>query len=247
MSDQTAFEREVDEDVRQDQLTQLWNAYGAWLIGGIVGAIGVSALVLVYQNWMQGEREAASDAFTAALTQAQEAAPEQGLAAIRAAGEAAPAGYRLLAQFEEAELLADQDNLDGAVAVYDAIARDGDQEQVFRSLAALKASYLLADTAEPSALLARLTPQRDAANPWNAFVRELEGLAHLRAGDQAAALSVFQALADDLETPAGLRARAGQMREFLAGGTQTAAAEAAVVNEGTGTQMTGGAAEGNDP
>ncbi len=217
MTDQTAFEREVDEDVRNARLESIWRSYGPAIIGGVVGAIALSAGWLGYQSWQAGRQAAASDNYRIAeeVLTAEGATPEA-LAAFRELDDG-PDGYALLARFRQAALLEDTANVSAAVGLYDEIAADNGVGRIYRGLAALKAAYLVADDSDPDALRDRLAPQLRDDNPWAAFARELDALAQMRAGAFDAARESYQLVSDDESAPQGLRSRASQMVEFLSG------------------------------
>ncbi len=234
MTDQTAFEREVDEDVRNERLEQVWKTYGPWVIGGVAAAIALSAAYLVYDGWRQNQLVSASDTFERAITLIEDGDPAEALTALSGLTDA-PGGYGLLARFEQAAVLAETANTDRAVEAFDAIAQDGSLDPVMRSLAALKATYLLADQAEPAELLARIRPQLDPDNPWAPFARELGALAHLRQNDFQSALNEYRLITENTSVPQNLRGRAEQMSTFLEGAVATAGGltEPAPVDQGT--------------
>ena len=45
--------REVDEEVRKDRALTLWNRYGRFLIGGVVGVVAATA---AWQGWTQASK-----------------------------------------------------------------------------------------------------------------------------------------------------------------------------------------------
>lgn len=215
MSDPTLFEREVEEDLRQDQLTRLWKTYGPWMLAGVVGALGISAGVIFYQNQQASAQAQSSAAYEAALNTIRDGAPMEGLAAFRVLGEQG-GGYGALARLREASLLSTEAEIDAAVRAYEAIASDGSVDRVLRDLAALKASYLQADREDPETFAARIAAQRRPDNAWSPFLTELSALADMRRGDRTAAYGAFAVLRDDPDAPSGLRTRAEQLAAFLA-------------------------------
>ncbi len=103
------------------------------------------------------------------------------------------AGYRVLARLREAAELAPTDRA-AAVNAYDAIAADGSAGQVIHDLAAVRAGYLLVDSAPYSELLSRLEPLTAAdrtfppqrARDFGALGLEVAAISRPRAMDRHA-------------------------------------------------------------
>ena len=48
--DNEAFLREVDDELRRDELQSFWKRWGRWLVGGIIAALALFAAYLWWQN-----------------------------------------------------------------------------------------------------------------------------------------------------------------------------------------------------
>jgi hypothetical protein len=125
-------------------------------------------------------------------------------------------GHATLARLEEAALKARTGDVDGAVALYSALAADGSVDPVYRDVATLLAAQYGLKNGDPKAIIAQLAPLTAADGPWHPSALELTALAELKSGDKAAARATFQRIADDLKAPQGLRARATEMLTALA-------------------------------
>jgi hypothetical protein len=123
----------------------------------------------------------------------------------------AGAGYATLADLSAASLEGQRGDIDGALARYDALAANASADKSFRDLATLLGAYYRVDREPLASLRQRLQPLTADDNVWRYSARELVGLAEIKAGDQAAARTSFQKLADDPMAPAGVRARAAEM------------------------------------
>ena len=62
MSDDS-FIREVDEELRQDQFKSLWDRFGAYILGGAILVVLVTAAVVAYRYWDETRANAAGDKF----------------------------------------------------------------------------------------------------------------------------------------------------------------------------------------
>jgi len=208
--------QEVEEDLRRDRYERLAKKYGVFVIAGFVLIVAGTAGYVLWKNWHQAQLQAD----TLKLAEAVElAAPSaNGPAAVEALDKVATgtrAGPSGLARFYEAGVKARGGDGAGAVALYDAIARDGATLPLYRDLASLQSVQLQINTGDPAALTERLGPLTADGNPWRYSARELTALLAARGGDKARAKTLFQQLADDNGSPTGLRARAAELAAFF--------------------------------
>ncbi len=215
MSDPTLFEREVEEDLRQDRIVHLWRTYGPPTLIGIVIALAASAGYVYYEDRQADAKANASAAYVTALEGLETAATPDAIIQLEGL-EKTSGAYGALARMHRANLLSQNAEIDAAVALYERIARDSATDQVLRDLAALKASYLQADREDPDAFATRIERQRRDDNVWLPFVKELAALADLERGYRAGAQTAFAQLSLDPAAPAGLRNRARQLAASLA-------------------------------
>jgi hypothetical protein len=206
---------EVDEEVRREQLKKLWESYGNYLIAlCLVIVAGVGAWR--GYEWWQGKQAARSGAaFEQAVELAEGGKHQESEAAFAKLAADGTAGYRILARLREAAQLAPTDRK-AAVQAYDDIAADKNAGQVIQDLAAVRAGYLLVDTAPYSELLARLEPLTAADRTFRHTAREILALSAWKAGDMVAARKWTDMIMADPQTPAGTRSRAEVLSELIA-------------------------------
>ena len=206
--------REVDEDLRRDKYALLWKKYGTLVL---VGPWSSSARPRArrWRDHQQSVRQKDGDRYAAAAALADSGKTDQAIIAFTALADDATPGYRTLARLREAALLAKKGDVKGAVAVYDALAKDDGTEKAFRDLAVLLATMASLDTGDPAALIERIQPLTGEANPWRYSALELTALLDERAGKKKEARDIYTRLADDAEAPGGIRVRARQMLGVL--------------------------------
>ncbi len=210
--------REVDEELKQEQLHALWKKHGNLMVGcAAILVIGVAG----WQGWTawDAKRRAESGAaFSAALQVLQQGNREDALAQLGKVAADGSAGYQVLADFKLADLkLADGDR-DGAIALLERVAAGG-AEDVYRDMARLKAAYLKLDGgADPAAVEASVASLAVESSPWRHSAREIQALAAAKRGDAAKAGELFGKIADDPAAPQGMRARAAEMLAAVGGG-----------------------------
>jgi Uncharacterized protein conserved in bacteria len=225
MSNENIF-REIDEELRSDRMRAMWRRFAPFVIGG---AIAIVVLVAANEGWSwytKSQSSQASQELYAALDTAGRgdlAAAQTQLDQLAADGSG---GYPVLAEFRKAALLAEQGDVQGAVAAYDALANSQSNMRL-RELALLLAGNLLVDGGTLAEVEARLGTLATDDSAMRRVARELLGLAQYKAGDFAAAEASFQAVLDDPLATSSLRNRmAYYMAQMLSEGTVSATSEA---------------------
>jgi hypothetical protein len=207
--------REIDEELRRDNLLKVWKRYGTYIIGVAALIVAATGGYVAWQKYEEGRRFDQSRAYQGALSLAQSDPKAAAEAMEKLGGGGAP--YGMLARFQEGALKARQGDTAGALATYDALSKDSGISQVFRDAATILYATQALDTADPKALIERLTPLSAPTSAWRHSALELTGLAAQRAGDTARARDIFTALKDDTEAPAGVRGRAAEILAALQG------------------------------
>ena len=207
--------KEVDEDLRRENLEKLWKKYGFQIVGLAAAVVLGVAGVQGWQAYDLDRRGKLSDRYGAALELAQGGETTVGLDAMIDLSEASGGGYAGLAAFEEARLRVESGDTGGAIEVWDRIAEGSGLGPGFKEAATLFSILHQIDSGNPAALRARLQPLATDSQPFRFTARELLALIALGEGDAAAARALYTKISDDREAPAGLRQRAAQMLAAL--------------------------------
>ncbi len=206
--------REVDEEVRQEQYLKLWKQYGVYIAGVVLTIVLITVGVVFWLDIQESKREADGEALLTAIAASQER-PDEALDRLaNLAAEGTP-GYRLLARLREGALLAERGDVRSAVAVYDALAADSGQDQIYRDLAKVLAVSHGMSIMDRGEVADRLASVAQDDNPWRYSARELVATAIMASGDTAAAREAYRALVDDVQAPSGVRARSAEMLAIL--------------------------------
>jgi hypothetical protein len=203
-----ALSREVDEELRREQLAKLWERYGTYMIGAAV------ALVLAVAGYKWNEQrqitaaEAAGARFEAATNLVADGKAEEATRAFTEMARDAPSGYAALASLKAAGGLAAAGKKAEAVAAYDALARDSSADRMLRDFARLQAAALKVGEADFTEMQNRLTPLVGDKAPWRFPARELMAMAALKAGKPEEARTMLEPMIGDPAVPASLAERA---------------------------------------
>ena len=205
---------EVDEDVRRDQLKRLWDRYSVFIVAAALLVIAAVGGWRGYQYLEAKKAAEAGAAFDRAVELAEQNKHSEAEAAFNSLAATAPSGYRMLARLRAAAEVASHDP-QAAVKLYDDIAADHSVGVLEQELAKVRAAGLLLETTTYPNMLQRLEPSTVAGATFRHTARELLALSAWHANDATAARKWLDLIANDAETPPGLRSRAEALQALL--------------------------------
>lgn len=209
------FMREVDEELRRDQLMGFWTRYGRWVVVLVVVAL------LAFGGWLYWQHRRTVEAGEQGVAYAK--AIEE-LAANRAAAAKGPLaelaksdseGYSAMARFVEGDVLLQANDLKGAAAKFAAIAADTTLDQPYRDLALVRQTAAEYDTLPPAKVVERLGSLATKDSPWFGSAGEMVGVAYIRMNKRAEAGRLFGEIAGTESVPQTIRQRAVQLAGVL--------------------------------
>jgi hypothetical protein len=205
---------EVDEEVRRDQLKKLWDKYSIHLIALMLLIVAGVAGWRGYEYLEAQKAAEAGAAFEQAVELSEQGKHAEAEAAFAALAAKAPSGYRTLALLRAAAEAASRDPK-AAAKMYDDIAADRSANAEQKELAKLRAAGLLVDSAGYGEIHQRLEALTGAGATFRHSARELLALSAWHNNDMTAARKWLDAIAEDGETPPGLRSRAEALTALL--------------------------------
>ena len=205
---------EVDEEVRREQFKKLWDRYSIYFIGLMVLIVAAAAGWQGYRYFEAKKAAEAGAAFEKAVELSEQDKHAEAEAAFNELTAKAPSGYRTLARLRAAAEAASRDPK-AAAKLYDDIAADRSIGGEWQDLAKLRAAGLLVDSASYADMQQRLESSAAPKSTFRHSAREMLALSAWRNNDTAAARKWLDAIAEDGETPAGLRSRAEALQALL--------------------------------
>lgn len=201
------FEREVEEELRNDQLKKLWNEYGTYVVGAVAAfIIGIGVYQQVRHSQLVAS-QAAGAQYEAARQLVTGNKPAEAASAFAGIAKTGPKGYATLARLQQAATDAAADKTAEAVAGYEAVASDTSGDPILRDLARLQAASLRLDAGDWTEMQNRLTPLVDERNAFRANARELLGLAARKASRTEDARKLFLQVLGDAKASKPLKDR----------------------------------------
>jgi hypothetical protein len=205
---------EVDEEVRRDQLKKLWDQYSIYIIALAVLIIAGVGGWRGYQYLEAKKAAEAGAAFDRAAELADQNKHAEAEAAFADLAAKAPSGYRILARLRTAAEVAARDKT-AAAKMFDDIAADSSVAAPERDLARVRAAQLLLESTTYPNMLQRLEPAAAKDGAFRHSARELLALSAWRANDATATRQWLDMIANDGDTPPGLRSRAEALQALL--------------------------------
>jgi hypothetical protein len=216
VKDDDSFFREVNEELRSDQLRFVWKRYGKILIGAAAIIVLGTAGYRAYDYWDEHNASQSGDRFIAALQLASENKNDEALAALSAIEKDGTGSYPVLAKLRAASVQANKGDAAGAVAALTDISNDGKAPQAIRDLAKLRAAWLLIDTGTYEQVAAQAEGMTAQGQMLANSAREAMGLSAYKAGNMPQAKQWFKQIADDATAPRNVANRAQIMLDNIA-------------------------------
>jgi hypothetical protein len=205
---------EVDEEVRREQLKKLWDKYSLYFIALMVLVVAAVGGWRGYQYLEAKKAAEAGAVFEKAVELSEQGKHAEAETAFADLAAKAPSGYRTLARLRAAAEASARDPK-AAAKMYDDIAADGSVGSEWRDLARIRAAGLLVDSASYADIQQRLETSADPKSTFRHSAREILALSAWRNNDMTAARKWVDAIAEDGETPPGLRSRAEALQALL--------------------------------
>ncbi len=239
--------REVSEDLRREQLRQLWKRFGKYLIGAAVLIVVIVAGYQILQSVQQGKQRDSGDRYQAALDLYRDGDLDGAAQSLLALVSDGYGDYPTLSLMALANVRAEQGDTSGAVEAFDQVAADNDAPLELRDTAKLRAASLLVDTASLQDIQSRLSEFTTSGNPYRILAVETLALSAIAAGQyEQAGQYVVQMVQDPFAndtTNSRAQVLFAYVTAHLPAGGATAPAAAAETPAGFAAGASGAAAE----
>jgi hypothetical protein len=212
------FIREVDEELRRDQLARLWRRYSGAVVGFAVLVVVGTAAKVGWDHWQQRTLAAEAQRFAAAEQLLAAAKPDEAAGAFAAIAAEGGTGYAALARLNEAEAKLALKDEAGALVALSQLGQGGVDDPLLRDLGTILAASREVDTGDPAELTRRLEPLAAGDSPWRHGARELLAVVAIRAGDLDRAKKLLEELSREVGVPPSQQQRAQELLQAIGGG-----------------------------
>ncbi|WP_292082505.1 tetratricopeptide repeat protein [Brevundimonas sp. UBA7506] len=204
-------------------MARTWLPIGAGLLAvALVAALGWWG----WQSYVTNQADKASAAYDRGMIALQANNPSGADAAFAEAAKSGNGAYKALALMQQAGIAVSANKTEDAVKLFDDAAKAAG-DPIIADAAAIKAVFLLMDTAPLADIQKRLEPLANDKRPLHAFAQEAQAMALLQHGKTAEARQIFVQLQLGQNVPDDIRQRAQAGVQAVDAGT--AAGLAAIV------------------
>ena len=214
-----AFLREVDEEVRRDQMVDIWRNYGRLIIGAVIAGLLIFAGVMGWRSYTNGQQEAQSLKLQQAFDSLAAGDAKAAQPTIDDLAKNGGVGYGSIARMLQANALLVAGNTKAAAAKYGEVANDASVGQPIRDLALIRQTFTEFDTLPPQTIIDRLKPLTTKDSAWLGSAGEMVAMAYLRLNKPAEARAMFKTIAGAEQVPDSIRQRAVQAVDSVDAGT----------------------------
>lgn len=209
------FFKEVEENLRRDQLQSFFKTYAGWVIGAVILFLAAVGGWIYWEQQQRQQSAAQSEELHAVFgdiaDQQMKTVPQR----LDKLDDSPNDIVKASAILAEAAVALDKNDRAAALAKYRQVAGDKGLPRAYRDLGTIRATALEFDAIAPEQVIARLEPLAKAGNPWFGSAGEMTALAYLKQGKKAEAGRMFAAVAADTQVPPTIRSRAVQIAGTL--------------------------------
>jgi hypothetical protein len=209
--------REVEEELRRDQMHKIWKRYNGLILGAAVLIVLAVAGYKMLENHRITAAETGGAEFTAAENLSDQKKKDEADKAFKAIAESGPAGYAALAKLQLAGAQAKEGKTADAVATYDSLAKQTGADDLLKNFAQLQAASLRMADADYDEIQNRLTPLIAEDAPFAKSARELLGVAAFKAKKFDDARKYLEPLLVDPNVPDDTQERVKVIMSGIAG------------------------------
>lgn len=213
--DGETFLREVDEELRREQMGHFMKRYGWWLLAAFVALLAGIAGWLWWQARAEAEAGKQGEALTAALDSLEAGNRNAARPKLDELANSDLPGYRAAALFARANAETAAGNAPAAIATLRGIAGNQEFDEIYRQAALVRHTQLEFDTLPPQQVVQRMAPLSQPGSPWLGSAGEMLGIAYLKLRRPDLAGPVFARIGRDENVPNSIRTRAVQMAGSL--------------------------------
>jgi len=209
------FVREVDEAVRQEDVTSFARKYGLPIGVALVVILLAFGGYLFWDNRQEQQLEQGSEELIGALDELEAGNRDLANTELAALADSDNKGAAAMAAMLRAGIALEENRTEDAVALYTGLIDNSDTPSELRDLALIRLMTARFDAVEPQEVIERVGPLAVPDNAYFGSAGELVAFAYLKQNkpDQAGPLLV--AIAKDDEVPQSIRARTRQLAGLL--------------------------------
>jgi hypothetical protein len=205
-----AFLREVDEELRRDQIVGVWTQHGRLIVAAMIAGLVLFAAILGWQYWSRSAAEKQAVTLQTAYDSLAANKPADAKAPLAELGTSGAPGYSAVARLTQANQLFTSGKTKEAAAQFGSVAGDTKVGKPIRDYALIRQTNIEFDTLAPQVVIDRLKPLAVKESAWLGSAGEMVAMAYLRLNKPNEARAMFKTIAETDSVPESIRQRAVQ-------------------------------------
>ena len=210
-----ALLREVIDDVKNEQLQQIWNKYGLYIIIGVALILTATISLESLKSWREQKNQELSDSYSIALSLHNQGRLDESLDLYNSLASRDSGIYDDLAKMQIANVYFEQGKINDAINVLDLMTKSSDTVDQMKKIATLKLiSYKLDNNSsaeEISNLIATISDDEESSD----IAKEMLAMLYVRENDLIKAKEEYQKIIASGSAPDTLKSRALDMINLL--------------------------------
>tara|TARA_B100001996_G_C18531945_1_gene543423 strand:+ start:7 stop:642 length:636 start_codon:yes stop_codon:yes gene_type:complete len=203
--------RQVDEDLRKDNLLGIWKSYGLYIIGLILIILISLAAYQYYLFNTKLKNEAIVEKYVDAATEGN---INKSIDQLIELDESKNSFMKGLAKLKRAELYFTNSEKDTALKLLESIYNDKNLGRIIRDLALYKYLMVQLDFLDKDLYLKIIDSNDLQESKFKYHFKELKGLKLLIEGDISNSLEIFESIISDDSSPVDIRTRSEKFIEI---------------------------------
>ena len=210
-----SFVREVDENLRRDQLRDMAKSHGKWIVVAVILLLVAVGGFLFWQDRQKQQVAEQTEALSRAIDKIGEGTVKGAASDLQPLSNASNDVVRASSELARAAVALRQNDRKTALDIYKRIAADEGMPQPYRDLATVRGTMIEYDQMKTDEIIGRLSPMAEPGKPFFGTAGEMVALARLAKGDRNGAGQMFARIAGDRQVPESIRSRAIQFAGSL--------------------------------
>lgn len=216
-SQQNAFIREVNEEVRTEKAILFWNKYKYYIISVIVLVLGITIAKNVYESNKASTGLKQAETFERIMSN-NSVSTRGKILELMDFAKVAKYGYRDIAYFNIYSMQIETDDVSGAIQTLKTLISDA-TDSSFKDLAILKLAALdfsqknitEAEKSEVIKLLSKIS----ASKPFYFSAQYILGVIYISQGNTNLAKTTFDRIVENEKAPVGIKSQSLNMLNFI--------------------------------
>jgi hypothetical protein len=208
-----AFIQEIDEDVKNDNLKQLWEKYGVFIVLLVVLAVSATVSFEKFKSWRAAQNQAATETYMSAVQLKEN--PEETLAALQQINQSSQGIFSDFAKLQIANVLFNQNKNDEAKATLQSLIDDQQVNAEVKNIALIKLATYMVDELPKAEFEAMLKPILDANNSWTPLAQDLLAMSAIKEGDVDTARTIYENILKIKDLPDNFKTKIQDMLTSL--------------------------------